>query len=190
MCRGGCRKARPGRPFSRRYAAVFTSGAPALAAGADLNSRAAIMRRFAEHEGAGRRVVLLYCGDHDPGGLQISEFLRSNLADLAGAVGWDPQNLIIDRFGLNADFIETNGLPWIENLETSGGGRLDDPRHRDHRKPYVQDYLRAFGARKVEANALVVRATEGRTSSRKPSRNHVPPWTLSHGPCEPTHCSS
>jgi hypothetical protein len=141
---------------------------------ADLNSRAAMMRRFRDHERAGRRPVLLYCGDHDPGGLHISGFLRSNLEDLAGAVGWRPDNLIIDRFGLNADFIEANGLLWIDNLETSGGGRLDDPRHRDHRKPYVQDYLREFGARKVEANALVVRPREGRELCRQAILKYVP----------------
>jgi hypothetical protein len=35
----------------------------------DLNSRAAMMQRFAEHERQGRRCVALPCGDHDPGGL-------------------------------------------------------------------------------------------------------------------------
>jgi hypothetical protein len=67
----------------------------------DINGRAAIMRRFAAHERAGRQCVLLYCGDHDPGGAIISDFLRSNLADLQRAVGWSPDRLIIDRFGLN-----------------------------------------------------------------------------------------
>ena len=58
----------------------------------------------------GRQCVLLYCGDHDPGGLQISGLIRSNLADLSGAVGWSPERLTIDRFGLNHDFIEEQGL--------------------------------------------------------------------------------
>jgi hypothetical protein len=128
----------------------------------DINGRAAMMRRLAAHEQAGRQCVLLYCGDHDPGGLQISSFLRSNLAELKDAVGWDPSNLIIDRFGLNFDFIEEQGLTWIDNLETSGGGRLDDPNHPDHRKPYVQEYLARYGARKCEANALVIRPAAGR----------------------------
>jgi len=104
----------------------------------DLNSRAAMMRRFGEWEGRGKRPVLLYCGDHDPAGLNISAFLRSNLAELADATGWSPDNLIISRFGLNADFIERHGFPWIENLITSSGGRLDDPKHPDHGKDYVQ----------------------------------------------------
>jgi hypothetical protein len=58
-----------------------------------------MMKRFAKHEAAGRQMVLLYCGDHDPGGLNISGSLRSNLEDMAGAAGWHPTNLIIDRFG-------------------------------------------------------------------------------------------
>jgi hypothetical protein len=132
----------------------------------DINSRAAIMRRFAYWENRGKRCVLLHCGDHDPGGLHISEFLRSNLEDLSGAVGWAPDNLTIDRFGLNADFVEAHNLTWIENLETGSGGRLDDPRHPDHYKQYVQSYLAQFGARKVEANALVVRPQAGRDLCR------------------------
>jgi hypothetical protein len=128
----------------------------------DINARAAMMRRFADWEVKGKRIILLHCGDHDPGGLRISEFLRSNLGDLSDAVGWSPDNLEIDRFGLNADFIRKNRLTWIDNLITGSGGNLADPKHNDHDKPYVQDYLREFGARKVEANALVVKPEAGR----------------------------
>lgn len=103
----------------------------------DLNSRAAMMRRFMEHEEEGRSGVLLLCGDHDPGGLHITEMMRKNLEDLSRAVGWSPDNLLISRFGLNADFIDEHGLTWIDNLETSSGGRLDDPDHADHGKRYV-----------------------------------------------------
>lgn len=53
----------------------------------DPNSRAAMMRRFKEHEAQGRRCVLLICGDHDPGGLHITEMMRKNLEDLADPVG-------------------------------------------------------------------------------------------------------
>jgi hypothetical protein len=114
-----------------------------------------MMRRFAAWEAKGKQCVLLYCGDHDPGGLRISEFIHSNFADLTGAVGWSPEHLIIERFGLDYDFIVAQALVWIENLETgSGKFPLNDPRHPDHFKPYVQSYLRQFGARKCEANAL------------------------------------
>jgi hypothetical protein len=140
----------------------------------DLNSRAAMMRRFEEHENAGRKCVLLVCGDHDPGGLLITNTLHKNLEDLVYAVDWSPINLVIRRFGLNADFIEANGLTWIDNLETSSGGRLDDPRHSDHRKPYVQEYIREFGVRKCEANALVVAPQAGRQLCRDAILQYIP----------------
>jgi hypothetical protein len=140
----------------------------------DIHSRAAMMRRFEQHEEAGRRCVLLVCGDHDPGGLHITDMLHKNLEDLENAVDWWPGNLIISRFGLNADFIEENNLSWIDNLETSSGGRLDDPRHGDHRKPYVQDYIKEFGVRKCEANALVVAPEAGRQLCRDAILQYVP----------------
>lgn len=91
----------------------------------DIHLRADMMRRFAEHEAAGRQCVLLYCGDHDPAGLRISESLRANMEELSGAVGgWSPKDVVIDRFGLNADFIEQHGLSWIENLHTGSGKDL------------------------------------------------------------------
>jgi hypothetical protein len=140
----------------------------------DINGRAAMMRRFAGWERKNRQCVLLYCGDHDPGGLHISDFIRSNFADLTRAVRWGPDNLIIERFGLNADFIESNNLTWVDNLETGSGKSLADPRHPDHRKIYVQDYLRKFGARKVEANALVVRPREGRMLCQEAILRYLP----------------
>jgi hypothetical protein len=140
----------------------------------DLNSRAAMMRRFAEHESAGRQCVLLLCGDHDPGGLAITGTMRKNLDDLARAVGWSPHSLVVSRFGLNADFINRLGLTWINNLETSSGQRLDDPRHPDHGKDYVQNYLRRYGARKCEANALVVAPDLGRDLCRRAILEHIP----------------
>ena len=132
----------------------------------DLNACAAMMKRFAAHERAGRQCVLLLCNDHDPGGLHISESMRSNLNDLSVPVDWSPDDLIIERFGLNFGFIEANNLTWIDNLETSSGQRLDDWGHPDHFKPYVQSYLAALGARKCEANALVVAPEIGRQLCR------------------------
>ncbi len=86
---------------------------------------------------------------------------------MEGATGWRPDNLIINRFGLNADFIEEHGLTWIDNLESGSGARLDDPKHRDYEKPYVQNYIREYGVRKVEANVLVVRPDAGRELCRQ-----------------------
>jgi hypothetical protein len=132
------------------------------------------MRRFAYWERRGKQCVLLHCGDHDPGGLQISEFLRSNLNDLKETVGWSPDNLHIDRFGLNYDFIQRHRLTWIDNLITGSGGDLADENHPDHEKPYVKNYLDKFGARKVEANALVVRPQAGRKLCRDAILRYVP----------------
>ena len=130
----------------------------------NLGVRAEMMTRFKYWEARGKKPVLLYCGDFDPAGVRISDFLMDNLIELERAVGWDPRGLIIDRFGLNLDFIEANGLSWINNLITGGKGKMSlaDPRHKDHAQPYVQNWLRDIGERKVEANALVVRPEAGR----------------------------
>jgi hypothetical protein len=159
------------RPVCEEFHVAFANGG----GWADIRGRAKIMRRFAAAERRGQQSILLYCGDHDPGGLNISDDLRSNLEDLERAVGWRPDRLIIDRFGLNYDFIEREGLTWIDNLETGSGARLDDPRHPDYRKPYVQDYMRRFGVRKVEANALVVRPAAGRELCRRAIERYLPP---------------
>lgn len=129
---------------------------------ASMLMRANYASRFRYYENKGYKCVLLYCGDHDPAGLQISDFLRSNLEDLKnirwtrGASGYDPENLIIERFGLDAPFIDANNLSWIDNLITGSGRNLSDPNHPDNAKKYVQEYLTNYGARKCEANALVV----------------------------------
>jgi hypothetical protein len=128
----------------------------------DINGRAAMMRRFKHWEDRGKQCVLLYSGDHDPVGLNISDTMMKNFEDLQAAVDWDPGRLVIDRFGLNADFIEANNLTWIDGLETGSGEDLSSPRHPHHNHPYVQNYLKRFGARKVEANTLVVRPEQGR----------------------------
>lgn len=131
----------------------------------DIHVRAAMMQRFKTHEAAGRQCVLLYCCDHDPAGLHIAESYRAMFADIS-VVGWMPDKLIIDRFGLSYDFIETNRLSWVDNLITGSGADLASPSHPDHGKPYVQDYIKRFGIRKVEANALVVAPKAGRQLCR------------------------
>jgi hypothetical protein len=135
--------------------------------------RAIYAARFRRAEDKGLKPVLLICGDHDPDGLRITDFTRSNLEEIKdiswehGASGYDPQNLIIDRFGLNFDFIERNHLTWIDNLITGSGKNLADPRHKNYHMPYMQDYLRTVGVRKCEANALIARPQEGRDLCRE-----------------------
>jgi hypothetical protein len=139
----------------------------------DLNLRASMMERFRDHEDEGRQPILLYCGDFDPAGIHISENLHKNLQDLSEAVGWDPDDLIVERFGLKEDFIAEHELTWIDNLITSSGECLSDPRHHDHRKSYVQDYIAKYRIRKVEANALVVAPAAGRALCQEAILRHI-----------------
>jgi hypothetical protein len=145
-----------------------------------LNSRAGTMQRFLQRARRGKQCVLLYCGDHDPSGLQISDDIHSDMESMTGATGYSPVGLIIDRFGLNADFIDRE-IPqsWTDNLITSSGEDLADPGHNDHDKPYVQNYIRQFGVRKVEANALVVRPEAGRQLCLDAIRRYIPDDLLS-----------
>jgi hypothetical protein len=144
---------------------------------ADLNVRAGFMRRFKEKEAEGKQCVLLPFIDFDPGGLHISSFLRSNLQDLARAIKWSPDNLIIDPFGLDYETIERLDLVWINNLATGSKTikyPLNDKRHPDHNKPYVQDYLRKYGVRKVESDALIKKPDAGRELCRQAILKYVP----------------
>ena len=56
-------------PICKRYHIPLTNAR----GWSDIHSRAAMMKRFTEWENKGKQCVLLYCGDHDPGGLNISE---------------------------------------------------------------------------------------------------------------------
>ena len=123
--------------------------------------RAEYARRFKEAEDKGLKCVLLYCGDHDPDGLRISEFIRKNLADLENVIwdddvmGYNPKDLIIHRFGLDSDFIEKHNLTWINNLITGSGKNLASPLHKNHSMPSVKEYMSTYGIRKCEANAII-----------------------------------
>ncbi len=123
--------------------------------------RAVYSRRFKEAEEQGLKTLLLYCGDHDPDGLRISDFIKKNIEDLKnivwedGLIGYDPTDLEIVRFGLDKDFIEKHKLTWINNLITGSGKNLASPHHKNNKMPYVQRYIKRFGVRKCEANAIV-----------------------------------
>lgn len=123
--------------------------------------RAEYARRFKQAEEDGKQCVFLYAGDFDCDGLRISDTIRENLRQISevqwkdGTEGYDPENLIIDRFGLNYDFIKSQGYTWIDNLITGSGLDLSSPSHKNHKLPYVQDYIKQYGVRKCEANAIV-----------------------------------
>ncbi len=118
-------------------------------------------KRFKEAQDKGLQPVLLYCGDHDPDGLRISDFIKKNLVDLKdivwedGEEGYNPEGLEIVRFGLDSDFIEKHKITWINNLITGSGKDLGSPNHKNYEMPYVQNYIKKFGIKKCEANAIV-----------------------------------
>ena len=85
--------------------------------------RADYARRFKEAEDMGLQCILLYCGDHDPDGLRISDTIRKNLEQIQditwsdGKDGYNPRNLRIERFGLNYDFIIKHKLTLNRRLK-------------------------------------------------------------------------
>lgn len=115
-----------------------------------------IVEKFKKAEKLGLKAVLLYCGDHDPYGLAISDYMRKNLMDIYQATEYDPSKIEIDRFGLNFDFIESHHLTWIDNLITGSG------KNPDYDDPIIAKYIQEYGERKCEANALVVVPIEAR----------------------------
>jgi hypothetical protein len=106
-----------------------------------LRAHIAALSQWAEEMGLTPVLLLFY--DHDPAGIKITETFRDNLCDCYGGTGWWPDTLIIDRFGLNKEDIDRYGLMWIENLRTSSG-----------REAHAPDYVRQYGRRKCECNAL------------------------------------
>lgn len=116
----------------------------------DMLSRADLIERFQEAESIGLKPVLLYYADFDPAGLLIADNLKKNLRDLQKATKWNPDNLIVDVFGLSYEFIEKHNLTWIDNLMTGGGKVINK------KKQYVKEYIEKYGERKVEANAVLI----------------------------------
>jgi len=126
----------------------------------DMHLRAGILQRAAR---SSLPTVVLMFGDHDVGGLGITSAFRSNLQECLVSAGVSASvldEMQIVRAGLNEADIDRLGLTWIDGLETSAGDDLANPKHRQHFNSDVQSYLAGFGARKVEANALIARRHE------------------------------
>lgn len=87
--------------------------------------------------------------------------------------GYDPEDLIIDRFGLNYEFILDNEFTWIDNLITGSGKNLASPNHINHKMDYVQDYLSRIGPRKCEANVIVTLPRVARALVTEAIENYV-----------------
>ncbi|NKK92085.1 hypothetical protein GFL95_12725 [Rhizobium leguminosarum bv. viciae] len=167
------------RPVCRRYRVPLTNGKGSN----DINSRRRMLQRYRAHAECGRNLVLLYAGDHDPAGLDIARVIKSNLMECANIrdVGFDPTPIEVARVGLTVEQIDALDLPWIDNLETGSGKNLADPRHPDHRKPYVQDYIATHGPRKVEANALARNPAAAQDLIESAINGYIPPnWPTFH----------
>lgn len=129
-----------------------------------IEQKGSMALKFEEMEEKGKTPVLLACGDFDPPGLEITELLRDQFRDYSVFSGWNPENLIVERIGLNYDFIEKNGLSWIDGLMTASGKDMANPKHFCYiRNMYhVREYIEKYGARKCEANSVVVVPELGR----------------------------
>ncbi|MCW3988820.1 MAG: hypothetical protein NWE88_01945 [Candidatus Bathyarchaeota archaeon] len=106
-----------------------------------LRAHIAILSKKAEKRGL--KPVLLLFYDHDPAGIKITETFKKGLFDVSGGTGWEPLNLEVHRFGLNAEDVDKYGLMWIDNLKTGSGRESRD---------WV--YMDSHGRRKCESNAL------------------------------------
>lgn len=151
-------------PICRKYHIPYVN----FKGWADINSRVNLIQQFKEAERCDRIPVLLYCGDFDPAGLNISTHLRKNFNDLSEATKWQSDNLIIDRFGLNYDFIQSNNLLWIDNLTSGSGKDLSKSKEQ-----YIIDYIANYGIRKCESNVLITIPTIARQLFETTVNNYV-----------------
>ena len=141
------------------------------------NLRGELLKRSYQAIQRNQDPVILYFGDYDPGGVQISDTLPKNLHDLSSAkipvndgqyITGETVNEIVERahihrFGLSRETIDSMDLAWIDNLETGSGKDLAAPSHPDHDQDYVQDWLQEVGERKVEANAILKETSDARS---------------------------
>ena len=119
----------------------------------DMHSRAALLKRCHEYDVP---TTVLMFGDHDVGGLSITDSFKANLDDVFIASRLDSMpELYMERVGLNAADIDKLDLVWIDGLETSSGKDLGDSSHKFNKSRNVQEYIEKFGKRKCEANALL-----------------------------------
>jgi hypothetical protein len=138
-------------------------------------TRATQMQRFSRHWLREHKPIALYITDLDPDGLRIAELLKEHYNRLSrvrwmdrSQIHWTPELVRVVRIGLDKKLVDRLKLTWIDGLETGrknadGSKRdLSDPSHPSHNHAYVQEYLKKYGNRKVEANALVTRIEEAR----------------------------
>ena len=129
-----------------------------------MEQKAVMAEKFREMEQEGKKPVLLTCGDFDPAGLCISAVLKKQFKEYELFTGWNPDNLQVERIGLDYDFIQENKLTWIDNLISASKKDISNPKHEFYiNNVYgVRDYIAKYGARKCEANAVVIVPELGR----------------------------
>ena len=142
---------------------------------ADLNVRAGFMQRFKEKEAEGKHA----CCSTVPTSIPAACTFRNSCARTSKPWRAPSAGRPTISASTASDLITTSssgeGLTWIENLATAKGEYpLNDKRHPDHFKPYVQDYLREYGVRKVESDALLKRPEAGRELCRQAILRYVP----------------
>ncbi|MBA7552442.1 hypothetical protein ES705_45003 [subsurface metagenome] len=129
-----------------------------------IEQKAVMAMNFQLAEKKGKKPILFACGDFDPPGQEIRKVLKGHFERYSTFTGWNPKDLIVDPIGLTYRFIQENDLTWIDNLESSGERNLDDPTGKvwkDNRFN-IREYVAKYGARKCEANAIVVAPKLGR----------------------------
>ena len=92
-------------------------------------------KRFDKIEYQGRNVVVIYLGDHDPSGMDMSRDIRDRLDELAG----EPDNIEVSRIALNWDQIQLYSPP------------PNPAKFTDSRAP---KYVAEFGSESWELDAL------------------------------------
>jgi len=125
-----------------------------------LEQKAVMAKNFQYHENEGRQPILFACSDFDPPGLEISNELKGDFEEFSIFTGWRPYNLEVERIGLGYNFIQDNHLIWVENLKSSNPKKpaMNDPKSDVWKKNtyHIREYVAKYGARKCEANAIVV----------------------------------
>lgn len=140
----------------------------------DILSRYELATKFKKAEELEMKPVLLYYCDHDPDGLFIVDTIKKNLEDVSLSSEWHTNNLIIDRIGLKYEFIREHNLTWIDNLTTGSGRQADQPDKYGKIKPHVAKYIKEFGHRKCEANAILPYSQEAILDCVKQIRKYIP----------------
>ena len=111
-------------------------------------------RLMSRAEGMGLIPRILYFGDWDPVGDQISKNLVANINKYKKSFGWEAQDDLVDRIGLNEKQVAENNLLTVELEKKGRKDRTLDPR--------IQEWIDTFGDRKCESNVFVTNPELGR----------------------------